>query len=259
MKRYARRYLKISSLGIFIFILLLCLSGCRNAEKKIVRKNLPRNLKEAISYLNNDWNFLEKIKFKNQPEDEAVTSLHFSTGLWIRNNWIYGDRDTSLVNYFHRIGIYAPDDISSIIVTSFHRQLNHKPLDIDGQVKPIKAYWKAISDCEANTMKIALLNYKKYTAGSPITILMAVDTSDKQRNATVYECLNVDWKFNPQKDLMINGIVTGKYFRGDSSNVFFKVRIDKMNYPNTAIFSDAVKIGHVVDFSLDHLTITRPK
>lgn len=239
---------------IGIVILIVCFA-LDSTGQKIIQKKLPINLNEAISYLNNDWSLVEKRKFKNLPEDKAVTSLHFSTGLWIRNNWIHGDRDTALVNYFHRIGIYAADDISSIIITSFHRKLNHKPLDLNGQILPYKSYWKSIKDCEEKKEKIALINYNKFDIGSPIVIIMPVDVQPNERNAVSYECPNPDWKFNPKKDLLINGVVKEKYFINSNTNVFFKVQIDKMNYPNTTIFMNKVNIGSVVDFSLKNLTI----
>jgi hypothetical protein len=244
---HIKKFLLITVIGIQ---LLSCRGNAKSAQVA-----LPRNLNEAIEFLEKDWGDAEKLKFKNTPEIKAVTSIHFSTGLWIRNNWIRGDRDTALVKYFHNLGVYVPDNISSIILTSFHRKLNHKNLDLNGQIQPVKAYWKKITECESQSEKLATSNYKKYSVGSAITILMVVDTSGNQRNAVVYECPNPDWKFNAKKDLIINGIVTGKYFINSTSNTFFKVKISKMNFPNTAIFMKAVKAGDVEDFSLSHLVI----
>lgn len=242
-------------LFIFIPILLAGLLGCHNNHDKPINMPKPKNLDEAILYLDNGWNATEKTKFKNLSEGDALTSSHFTAGLWIRNNWVYADRDSDLVQYFHKLGIYAPDDISSIILTSFHRELNNKPLDLINQIEPYKLYWKSIEDCEAKTNATELINYKKYAIGSEITISMYVDTSENQRNATVINCPNPDWKFNPEKDLLIKGAVTQKYFINSNSNVFFKVKIDKMNYPNTTILSQTVKIGDILDFPLAHLYI----
>lgn len=244
-----------TKLFILIPILLAGLLGCHNNHVKPIAKPKPKNLNEAISYLDNDWNAIEKNKFKNLSERDALTSSYFAAGLWIRNNWVYADRDSALVQSFHKLGIYAPDDISSIILTSFHRELNNKPMDLINQIEPYKLYWKSIEDCEAKTKAAELFNYKKYAVGSEITISMYVDTSENQRNATVIECPNPDWKFNANKDLLINGVVTQKYFINSSSNLFFKVRIDSLNYPNTAILSESVKIGDIKDFSLAHLVI----
>jgi hypothetical protein len=144
--------------------------------------------------------------------------------------------------------------MSSIILTSFHRWLNNKPLDIEEQIAPYKDYWESVSDCEAIAQKISIKNYQKFNVGDPVTILMAVDTAPNERNAVLYECPEPEWKFNPKKDLIINGILTKKVFR-DSSNLMFTVQINKLNYPNTTILTDKVQIGEVVDFRLQHLTI----
>jgi hypothetical protein len=89
--------------SIFIEILLIAIVGCHNPPDKVIAKPLPKNLDEAIAYLNKDWNFYEKFKFKHQSEEDAAVSLHFTTGLWIRNNWIHGNRDPSLIKYLMTI------------------------------------------------------------------------------------------------------------------------------------------------------------
>ncbi len=107
-----------------------------------VNKPIPRNLAEAINYLDQKWTAAEKLKFKSKPEEEAVDYYNFSTGLWIRNNWIYAKNDSTLASYFHKLGVVVPDDMSGIILLSFHRALNNKPIDLDGQVNSYKAFWK---------------------------------------------------------------------------------------------------------------------
>jgi hypothetical protein len=238
--------------NIILFISLISWCSC---SCQINTKNAPKNLSEAIAYLNNDWSAADKLEFKNQAEDKAVTSRHFSVGLWIRNTWIRNGSAPDLVKYFNKIGIHAPDDMSSIILTSFHRQLNHKPLDLPGQVKPYKLYWQSIDNCETKSRKIALKNYNRFSVGDSITILMPVDTADKERNAVLYDCPTVAWKFNPKKDLIINGTVFEKHFINSRNNVFFGVAIKKMNNPNTTILGKRAEIGDIMNFSLENLTI----
>ncbi len=80
--------------------------------------------------------------------------------MWIRNNWIRGGRDTNLVKYFNKLGIYSPDDMSVMIITSLHRKLNHKPLNINEQVEDDKASWKPIIECDRIEKKKAVANSK---------------------------------------------------------------------------------------------------
>src|SRR5262245_47280679 len=123
---------------IFLFTCLFALTSCQT------QITLPKNLDESVLYFKQRWTKGELDKFKNKPENEAVTELHFGTGMWIRNNWVQGNRDTALTNYFHSLGVNHPDDISSIILTSLHRALNNKDIQLNKQVDGYKAYWKPI-------------------------------------------------------------------------------------------------------------------
>lgn len=243
---------------IGFWVLIFVIIGCTDPTKTNIaeKKDLPRNLNEAIIYLQKKLPPAELNGFKNQNEANAVSHLHFSVGLWIRNNWIHDSRDTVLVQYFNSIGsFHSPDDISSIILTSLHRKLNNKNIDLKKQVEECEALWKPILECEDRTKKMAVAQYNSHALNSTITILMAVDTSYKQRNAITYECPKTEWNFNPKKDLRIRGTIKEKYFINDSSNVFFKVKIDALNHPNTTIFMDTVKIGSVVNLPLANLKI----
>lgn len=235
-------------------IRILTLSICCLLFLQSCGQTAPKNIDEAVAYFEIHWSENEKKEFKEKPEQRAVSELHFSTGLWIRNQWIRGG-DTDLVNQFNAMGIFAPDDMSSIILTSLHRKLNNLPLDIDGQVEYYKAYWKPIEECESKIRQTAVENYDKHKVGDTIKIYMYVDTSYGQRNAVLLNCPNIDWQFNPQKDLSIQAIVTEKYFLNDSSNVFFKVKILKMNFENTKILMEEARPNDLYDFHLDLLRI----
>ena len=115
----------------------------------LAQKDLPKNLDEAIQYFQTNWKKEELDDFKKTPEQNAVSKLHFSTGIWIRNNWIRGDRNPELVKYFNSLlGIFHPDYVSSIILLSLHRKLNNKALELEKEVAGYKKYWDAISECD---------------------------------------------------------------------------------------------------------------
>ena len=234
---------------ILFFICLFVLTSCKS------QVTLPKNLDETLLYFQQQWTKAELEKFKNTPEQDAVAELHLGTGMWIRNNWIHGDRDTALTNYFHSLGIFHPDDISSIILTSLHRTLNGKDIQIDKQVESYKAYWKPIMDCHEKQKAKAVFIYNKFKPGDKITIYMPVDTSYGDRNAVLYDCPSTEWTFDAAKDLIIKGTVIKKYFLTDTANVFFTVRVTYMNRKDTPVLMKAVKTGDTNDFSLTGLTI----
>ncbi|RFM35031.1 hypothetical protein DXN04_06420 [Chitinophaga silvisoli] len=247
-KRPFKSEMTIPKLTFFLTCLFL-LTACK------VQIKLPKNLDESILYFQQQLTPAELDSFKNKPESDAVIELHQSTGQWIRNNWVYGDRDTALKNYFKALGIYAPDDISSIILTSLHRTLNKKEIELEKQVETYKAYWQPIIDCREKQKIQAVSTYKKFKVGDNITLYMPVDTSEGNRNAILYNCPTTEWVFNEKKDLILKGIVTKKYFINDTANAFFTVRVTYLNRKDTRILMEQVQIGNEKNFSLTGLKI----
>ena len=222
----------------------------------VLQEQMPRNVDEAVTFFEKQWTEKQKQDFKNKPENNAVTKLHYSVGLWIRNNWIYGKRNKALAEYFLKLGIRAPDDMSSIILISLHRKLNNKPIDLNEQVNAYKAAWKPVLDCEKRAREQVAQTYHKYKVGDNIEILMYVDVlSDGTRNAVTFSCPTTGWKFDEKKDLMIQGKIVQKFTFGSDSNAFFKIRINKMNFSNTEVLMKEVKVGGDTDFSLINLKV----
>lgn len=99
---------------------------------------VPTNLTEAFELLN----LLEGLnEFKSTDEKQAIACCHHSLGQWIRNNWGLWRKEGRLYEYLTSIGLYHPDDMSSLILTSFHRYLNGKSLNLDDQVMEYKKFW----------------------------------------------------------------------------------------------------------------------
>ena len=242
--------IRISKFLSFIFIITL--TSCKSQQVKIT---LPKNLDEAVLYFQQNWTKQQLDSFKMKDERKAVADIHFGAGMWLRNNWVRGDRDTMFANYFHSLGIFAPDDISSIVFTSLHRTLNKKDINLDKQIEPYKIYWKEISDCEGKKKKAAVSIYNKFTTGDNISIFMPVDVSDNYRNAVLYDCPTIEWTFDAKKDLIIKGKIVNKFFINDTANVFFTVKIDSLSNSRTQILMTPIKVGDKKDFSLDGLKV----
>ncbi len=91
--------------------------------------------------MNYKWTDNEKENFKNKDESEAVSYLHFSYGMWIRNTWLrHGN--PKLVMYFYKKKVFHLDDMSSIILRAFHRKLNKKDLGLTKIFKVYKIKWR---------------------------------------------------------------------------------------------------------------------
>jgi len=120
----------------------------------------PENLQDCLDILNKNYKEGGWHEFKNMDEEDAVTCCHHSTGRNMRNNWNLWDDTYPLVQWFNRIGIKHADDMSGIIIASFHRQLNGKPLDLDGQVIRYKEYWADVENGILRIPKKSALNNK---------------------------------------------------------------------------------------------------
>lgn len=101
---------------------------------------IPTTLAECIETLSKNAPPDDLIDFALMEENKAVSSLHFSMGMAMRNSWgLWGNN--LLTRWFNSLGIYHADDMSGIINTSFHRHLNKKDIDLLGQVKIYRDYW----------------------------------------------------------------------------------------------------------------------
>ncbi|NQU73249.1 MAG: hypothetical protein HQ547_00875 [Candidatus Omnitrophica bacterium] len=100
---------------------------------------IPKNLNECYEELEKVLDKEELNEFKATKEEDLV-KYHFSIGRWIRNTWhLWGDAE--LKKYFNNMEIHHPDDMSGIIITSFHRYLNGKEIKLNEQIKYYKDYW----------------------------------------------------------------------------------------------------------------------
>lgn len=77
------------------------------------------------------------IFFKEQSEDEVVEKLFPKLGRWIILNWGF-EGGSRMSHYLRERGVFAPEDMSRLIMRSWHRHLNNNPVDIDGQIQIIQ-------------------------------------------------------------------------------------------------------------------------
>ena len=100
---------------------------------------IPTTLEECFAAL---------VKMTDDPEDlvyfrlEGATAHHHGLGRWIRNNWGLWKREGPLYSWLVALGLEHADDMSGLILESFHRKLTDKPLDIEGQVRHYQEHWE---------------------------------------------------------------------------------------------------------------------
>jgi len=104
---------------------------------------IPKDLEDCFKQIDRFWSKETKEKAKNLSEEEFTAVSHLGFGMWIRNNWqLWNGSRLSL--YFNDMGIYHPDDMSDIILTSYHRYLNGKEIKLEEQIRFYQEYWEKI-------------------------------------------------------------------------------------------------------------------
>lgn len=104
--------------------------------------NGPKNLEDAIIILSNQL-INETDEISKTDEKVFTATEHHGLGRFLRNEWGLWS-GSKLQIWFKERGIHHADDMSGIILTSFHRRLNDKPLDLDDQIKYYRKYWAKV-------------------------------------------------------------------------------------------------------------------
>ena len=89
-----------------------------------LKKMLPQKIQQAM---------------QATTEDNMIY-YHDGLGRWLRNNWgLWGG--SQLSEYFEKQGLFHPDDMSGLILTTFWRHLHNKPLEVEKEITRYKEYW----------------------------------------------------------------------------------------------------------------------
>jgi hypothetical protein len=108
----------------------------RCTEDKIGR--IPGNMDEALSELDRVLDDDQRALLR----DFDPHWWHHGLGTALRNCWGLWSRQSPLGDWFRAQGIFHPDDMSGAVLDSFRRRLNHKDIDLAGQIAYYQAYWR---------------------------------------------------------------------------------------------------------------------
>lgn len=100
---------------------------------KMIRINgvyIPKDMEDAFVELNRLSEPQAISKFKNAPEEEVLAKLHYGLGQWIIKNWNFYD-GSRFSHYLKEMEVSHPDDMAQFIMSSWHRHLNDKPLNLE--------------------------------------------------------------------------------------------------------------------------------
>jgi hypothetical protein len=136
---------------LLILFITLSLFSCNGQD------DIPKELKLSFEYLNKNWDSKEIGIFKNISEKDTTTpqNYHFGIGMNLRNNLLRHNENSEVITkFFDSLGIHHFDNMSSIILTSYHRYLNNEKIELQSQVDEYIKIWKPIIDCEKKQKKM---------------------------------------------------------------------------------------------------------
>jgi hypothetical protein len=97
---------------------------------------IPADLADAHAELSRLSEPKALAQFKQSPEDSIRRKLHFGLGRWILMNWGF-EEGSRLSHYMKSKGVSVPDDMVEVIILTWHRQLNNKPLELADEIAAI--------------------------------------------------------------------------------------------------------------------------
>ncbi len=102
---------------------------------------IPQTLSECLDQLDSILNPLQKDWIKCLPDKKFAALAHHELGMNLRNNWGLWVGSKLFINLY-LMGIFHPDDMSSIILTSYQRHLKGENLKTEEQLKYYQDYWR---------------------------------------------------------------------------------------------------------------------
>lgn len=142
---------------------------------------IPKDIEDALNYLDCSMDNQSKEVLKKVPENEVQLRPFPEAGMDIRNRWGFWHEQNVLTNYFHSIGVFHPDDMSSIILLSFHRKLNGKPINLELQIAKITEYWKTVRLKEIEDSLSSNQTYYALKTGDTLTFYLQERNPDGNR------------------------------------------------------------------------------
>jgi hypothetical protein len=124
--------------------------GCKAMQGKRDPKSetgfyIPNDLEGSIRELDSMLSIKAKNAIRLTSEEEVIDKYTLFIGMWLQNNWGLGHQ-SRLAMYFSKLRVMHPDSMSNIILQSYWRHLNEKPLKLDELVAVYVENEKRIGD-----------------------------------------------------------------------------------------------------------------
>ena len=155
----------IAIIGLIISINLF---GQEISKKEL--KYVPNDFNESLTQLDKIFPDSTKTEILQMTEDEFMRMTHLSTGMWIRNYWLYNRylfglivTQSNLRKELINKGLFHNDDMSSVILCSYYRKTHNIDLNVEQQIEEIHQFYVNINNPEWRRVQdsITRVNYMK--------------------------------------------------------------------------------------------------
>ncbi|HSI90847.1 MAG TPA: DUF6794 domain-containing protein [Adhaeribacter sp.] len=235
----------------FILFFLLIFPVCGYAQTyQFPQSYVPKNLEEALFYLYFSWPEGKREVFRKKEEEKAVAEEHFFAGLDMRNNWGLW-RNSRLAGYFKAEGIYHPDDMSAIMLRSFHRDLNGTDLKIAEQLLFHKLHWEYLDQQYSEGEKRVARNYYSIqeTDTVEMSFFISAEASSKAQIGLSPPAEKQTAINRENESCKLTGIVLKKEQQGKTYKLFIKLtnicQLEEVLYGN-----EKLQTGSIMNFDL---------
>jgi hypothetical protein len=195
------------------------------------------------------WTAKDKEEYKNKTESDAVADAHFSAGQWIRNGWELWKGKNSLYRQFKLLGITFPEDISSIILVSFHRRLNNKNIDFEGQINEYKEYKKK----DQALLKERAKKFKALNTGDTVKISFSKSYATRETFSLAYLGQR-DTSLESEKHCFVTGRIVDKKKKKESCLLTIEV-INLVNCDNSILGDRQIVKGKKFEYNMTFFNI----
>jgi hypothetical protein len=107
-----------------------------------MEENTITTVEGVIDFVLSTLTDCDKQTVMDTVDEKDISRFHHTWGRQLRNTlgcW-QSNSNTSRI-FRNELGVFHPDDMSGIIMTSIHRKLHNKPLDLETQAQYYKDYW----------------------------------------------------------------------------------------------------------------------
>jgi hypothetical protein len=170
--------------------------------------------------------------------DEIIGEYHFGTGLWIRNNWGLW-QESRLWMYFYNKGISHPDDISSLILKSYHRKITNNPLLLHEEISEIREAMEENKQINQKEKDRAIFISQQVEKGDSIKFQIPIDSESNTTFFYGYPAL----VFADQSELrdsmiIIQGLVMEKTTTETDSISNYRIKILQLSRQGIDLFGN---------------------